>query len=71
MANIKNLQTLKYHVFSTKNIISSYYHEDEKIFKEEESIEILKSKPWLNYSNRKVPKECIIILKTKWHKSKI
>ena len=43
MANIKNLQTLKYHVFSTKNIISSYYHEDEKIFKEEESIEILKS----------------------------
>ena len=43
MANIKNLQTLKYHVFSTKNIISSYCHEDEKIFKEEESIEILKS----------------------------
>ena len=43
MANIKNLQTLKYHVFSAKNIISSYYHEDEKIFKEEESIEILKS----------------------------
>ena len=43
MANIKNLQTLKYHVFSTKNIISSCYHEDEKIFKEEESIEILKS----------------------------
>ena len=43
MANIKNLQTLKYHVFSTKNVISSYYHEDEKIFKEEESIEILKS----------------------------
>ena len=43
MANIKNLQTLKYHVFSTKNMISSYYHEDEKIFKEEESIEILKS----------------------------
>ena len=43
MANIKNLQTLKYHVFSTKNIISSYYHEDEKTFKEEESIEILKS----------------------------
>ena len=43
MANIKNLQTLKYHVFSTKNIISSYYHEDEKIFKEEESIEILRS----------------------------
>ena len=42
MAIIKHLQILKYLIFSTKNISSSYYYEDEKIFKHEESIEMLK-----------------------------
>ena len=44
MVNIKNLKTLKYHIFYKKTLVLSVIcgSKDEKIFKEEESNEILK-----------------------------
>ena len=47
VVNIKNIKTLKYHTFYKKtlvfsNICSKCSRKDEKIFKEEESNEILK-----------------------------
>ena len=45
MASIENLKILKYHTFSfiLSIICSKYGNEDEKIFKEELSIETLKT----------------------------
>ena len=47
MVSIENLKSLKCHTFSKKTLVLSIIcskskNEDEKIFKEEESIEILK-----------------------------
>ena len=47
MVSIENLKSLKYHTFSKKTLVLSIIcskskNEDEKIFKEEESIGILK-----------------------------
>ena len=47
MVNIENLKTLKYHIFSRKKmflfiICDKCGSENEKIFKEKESVEILK-----------------------------
>ena len=43
--NVKNLQTLKHHVFLIKQFF--LLSNDEKLFKEEESTEVLKNS-WFN-----------------------
>ena len=42
MVSIANLKNLKYHTLVLSIICSKYKNDDKKIFKEEESIEILK-----------------------------
>ena len=47
MTSIENIKILKYHTFSKKILVfsiicSKWENEEEKMFKEEESIEILK-----------------------------
>ena len=54
MVSIENLETLKHHAFLEKALVLSIIcskceNEDEKIFTEEESIEILKSLDLIKY----------------------